>query len=86
MKDEFANQVSSLTSPFNYCDQVIPSDTEDLPYASRSLYIGVSGDIRVTTIGGTTVTFRSHPVGYMPGRIRRVHATGTTAADIVAVW
>lgn len=86
MKDDFANQVSSLTSPFNYADQVIPSDTVDLPYVSRSLYIGVAGDIRVTTVGGSIVTFRGHPVGYMPGRVRRVHATGTTAADIVAVW
>ncbi|MEM9049219.1 MAG: hypothetical protein AAGC92_10905 [Pseudomonadota bacterium] len=86
MKDDFANQVSSLTSPFNFCDPVIPDDAVDLPYVTRSLFIGVAGDIRVSTVGGTIVTFRNHPAGYMPGRIARVHATGTTAADIVAVW
>ncbi|RMF41339.1 MAG: hypothetical protein D6754_01240 [Alphaproteobacteria bacterium] len=86
MKDNFANQVASLTSPFYHADPVVPNDGIDLPYVTRSLYVGVAGDIRITTAGGTIVTFRNHPVGYMPGRITRVHATGTTAADIVAVW
>lgn len=86
MKDDYANQVSSLTSPFNFCDPVIPDDDNDLSYVSRSLFIGVSGDVRVTTVGGTIVTFRNHPSGYMPGRIARVHQTGTSATDIVALW
>ncbi|QDL91286.1 hypothetical protein FDP22_05500 [Paroceanicella profunda] len=86
MKDIFANQTSSLTSPFGFAEAVITSDSLDLPYASRALYIGVTGDIKVTTLGGTVVTFRNHPVGYLPARVSRVHATGTTAAEIIAVW
>lgn len=86
MKDIFSNQGSSLTSPFTHAEPVVPSDSADLPYASRSLYIGTPGHVRVTTLGNTIVTFRDHPAGYMPARVKRVHATGTTAADIVAVW
>jgi hypothetical protein len=86
VKDVFSNQSASLTSPFCFAEPVVPSDIVDLPYVSRSLFIGTAGDIRVTTLGGTIVTFRDHPAGYMPARVTRVHATQTTATDIVAVW
>jgi hypothetical protein len=86
VKDLFANQGTSLTSPFAHAEPVVPSDTVDLPFVSRALFIGTGGDIRVTTLGDTIVTFRNHPAGYMPARIVRVHASATTAADIVAVW
>ncbi|HEU0223730.1 MAG TPA: hypothetical protein VFR34_16175 [Paracoccaceae bacterium] len=86
VKDAFANQGSSLTSPFTHAEPVVPSDAVDLPYASRALYVGSQGDVRVTTLGGTIVTFRDHPAGYMPARVARVHATGTSATDIVALW
>lgn len=86
MKDLFSSQGVSLTSPFTFADPVVPSDSVDLPYATRAIYVGVAGDIRVTTLGGTIVTFRNHPVGYMPGRVARVHLTGTSAAQIIAVW
>lgn len=86
MKDIFANQTTSLTSPFTYAEPVAPSNTSDLPYASRALYVGVAGDVKVTTVNGSVVTFTNHPVGYLPARVARVHLTGTTAAEIIAVW
>jgi hypothetical protein len=85
-KDTFANQGSSLTSPFTHGDAVVPSDTVDLPYVTRAIYIGTPGDIRVTTVGDTIITLRNHPVGYLPGRVTRVHQSGTTASQIVALW
>lgn len=79
---------------------VSPSDTNDLtnvsgdadPTYAKALYIGVTGDVTVITAGdtsanlaGKSVTFKAHPVGYMPVQVRRVLNTGTTATNIVAL-
>ena len=66
---------------------VTPSDSADLTYTSRGVYAGAAGgDLRVTLLGGDTVTF----VGLAGGVIHpicatRVWSTGTTATNIVAV-
>lgn len=61
---------------------ITPSDTVDIVKAGSPLYIGVTGDVKVTTMMGTDVTFTAHPVGYMPVLVRRVWDTGTTATNI----
>ena len=73
---------------------VTPSDTVDIPNIAGPdiqnegcvLYIGTSGDIKVTTVAGNDVTFVAHPAGYMPVQVKRVWATGTSASDILALW
>lgn len=51
------------------------------------LYVGVGGDIKVTTSGGSTLTFKNVQDGtFMPISVQRVWATDTTATDIVALW
>lgn len=50
------------------------------------LYVGETGDIKVTTIGGSTVTFKAMPVGFVPVQVKKVWATDTTAKDIIALW
>lgn len=86
---EFNNSHSGRTLPleagFTRGESVTPNDSADLSNVSR-LYIGVSGDVKVDTIGGSTITFKNHPVGYMPGFVKRVYATGTTASQILALW
>lgn len=63
---------------------VTPSDTVNLAVAGQ-LYIGVTGDVKVTTIGGTDVVFKAVPVGWLGViRVLRVWSTGTTATNIVA--
>ena len=47
---------------------------------------GWARDVAVTMVGGATVTLKGAPVGILPLRVARVLATGTTAADLVAVW
>lgn len=64
---------------------VTPSDSADLTYVSRGLYVGGQGDVSVVTRGGQTVTFVG-AVGLLPVRVSRVRATGTTATDIVTLW
>ena len=86
MPDIFEDRSSGLESPAYQAADVTPSDVTDLTTDARALYVGTSGDVRVTTSGGDTVTFRNVPVGVLPVRIRRVYAVGTTATDMVAVW
>ena len=86
MPDIFEDRSSGLESPAYNAAAVTPDDGTDLPFASRALYLGTGGDLRLTTAGGDTVTFRNAAPGILPIRAERVHATGTTAADIVAIW
>lgn len=86
MPDLFADRSSGLESPGTAAAEVVPNDATDLPICSRALWVGTPGDLRITTVGGSTVTLKGVPAGIIPIRACRVHATGTSAADIVAVW
>lgn len=50
------------------------------------LYIGSTGDLKVVTIAGQTVTFKSVPVGFFPVQVKKVFKTGSNAGDIIALW
>jgi hypothetical protein len=65
---------------------VVPNDAADLPNFSRMLYVGVSGHVKVTTLNGDVVEFKNVPTGILMVQARRVWATGTVAADILALW
>ena len=65
---------------------VTPSDSEDLAAVARALYVGTTGNVRLTTHSGRTVTFTSVPVGILPVGASRVWSTGTTASNIIALW
>lgn len=87
MEDEFSYHRAGLTSPAEGGAAVTPSDSEDLPTASRALYIGGAGNVAVVTVGGDTVTFVGlASASILPVRVARVLATGTTATNIVALW
>lgn len=65
---------------------VVTSDTVALTTPAKALYIGVTGDVKVTTVGGSTLTFKAHPVGYLLAQVALVFATGTTATNILALY
>lgn len=75
---------------------VTPSDTTDLSLsggnfnntASGALpFIGTAGNIKVTMLGGQTVTFLNIADGtFLPIQVTRIWATGTTATDILALF
>ena len=73
------------TNPFTKIYDVTPSDSVDLDPPARSLFLGTAGDIKITTVEGTTATMVNHPAGYLVGEVTRVWATGTTADDINAL-
>jgi len=72
---------------------VTPSDTVNIPAVTGGtnngcvLYVGGTGTLKVTTIGGDDVTFTGVPAGtFIPVHVVRVWATGTSATSIVALW
>ena len=73
------------SEPAHHAVAVVPSDTIDLPAASTFIYVGVSGNVKVTMLGGEILTFANVPVGWHPIRVTRVW-TSTTATNIIAVW
>ena len=88
---------------------VVPSDTVVIPSPGGGagvnngcvLYIGVAGDLKVTTSGNDDVTFKLRaesghadddvtfknvPVGFFPVNVLKVWATGTVASEVIALW
>jgi len=75
-------------------ESVTPSDTANIPSPGGGdgenngcvLYIGVTGDLKVTTAGKDDVTFKNVPVGFFPVQVLKVWSTGTAASEIIALW
>ena len=62
--------------------EVTPSNTQNLEQPG-TLYIGTGGNVKVTTIGGTTLIYYNVPDGFMlPVAVKRVWEDGTTATNI----
>ena len=82
-----AKRTNDPAMPATRAIAVTPSDATDLEAATRGLYIGTAGALKVITAGGDTVTLAAVPAGsILPLSVTRVLATGTDADDIVALW
>jgi hypothetical protein len=88
MPDTFANHGAGLESPAFDAAAVTPHDTNDLTFTARALYVGTGGDVAAILKGdAAAVTFKNVPAGsILPVAAKRVLATGTTAANILALW
>jgi hypothetical protein len=65
---------------------VTPSDTVDLAFTTRAIYVGGAGTLTVILAGGATVEFLAVPAGtWLWIAATRVKATGTSATSIVAL-
>lgn len=86
MKDEFESYTTNLTSPARDAVAITPDDTTDLGSVTRGIYVGSAGNLQVQMASGTVVTFENVLAGAVyPIRAARVMATGTTAANLVAL-
>jgi len=89
---------SGNTAPCQDAETAVQSDTTNLatlasggvpskPYCYRALYVGGAGDVKVVTVGGSTITFSSVPAGtILPVAVVRVFSAGTTATSLVGMW
>lgn len=55
-------------------------------YKHCFVYVGVTGDVKVTTVQGKDVTFTAVPAGFiLPVVVKRVFNTGTTATNMLGI-
>ena len=90
MTDGFSDYADSAGAPARHVVAITPSDTTDLTDTPKGIYIGSGGDLALIAAGAPAgspaVVFRNLPSGaLLPVRTRRVAATGTTAADLLAL-
>ncbi|NQX94812.1 MAG: hypothetical protein HRT64_07845 [Erythrobacter sp.] len=85
--DPFSNTLESVVAPASDCFAITPHDTDDLPKATKALFIGVGGDVVLQPVSGSgDITFRNLPDGsVLDVRVRAIRATGTTAANLVGL-
>lgn len=73
--------------PARHAAAVTPHDTNELTNVTRAIYVGGSGNVKVTTIGGETATFTAVPAGaVLPIAAKIIWSTGTTATSMLALW
>ena len=86
-QDPFARTTDSPMAPAEDCFAITPSDTLDLPRATKAIYVGLSGDVALIPVRGTLpVVFKKVNAGtILDVRVRAIRITGTTAGDLVGL-
>lgn len=82
-------EVNDVSATSKGAFAIVPSDTQNLPWQSRAVYVGTGGVIRCTfrdndpasqVVDLVVKQGEYHPVG-----LKRVFATGTTASGLVGL-
>lgn len=79
---------SALDSPPTKAFAITPSDTDELTYVVRGIYVGGAGNLKVMFRDDTVaVTFVGLTAGStVAGRIKQVLSTGTTATNLIGAY
>jgi hypothetical protein len=87
-EDRYKLAPTDMGSPATQAVAVTPDNTTDLATGvTRALYVGGAGNLVVTMANGVDATFTGVAAGtYLPVRVGRVKATGTTATAILALY
>jgi hypothetical protein len=68
-------------------EAVSTSDVNFLTTATRGLWVGGAGNVKVLMLGGDIVTFQGVAAGtLLPIRVTRVYSTDTTATLMVGLY
>lgn len=82
-------QIPFQTTPDSVAQQCIaitPADSDLAGGSVRALYVGGSGNVKITDPQGNAVTFVGAVAGtILPVMAKRVWATGTTATNIIGL-
>lgn len=71
--------------PATNAEEITANDGTTLD-ETRAIYVGTSGDVKVDTADGDTVTFKNVVGGsILPIAVTKVYSTGTTASDFVGM-
>lgn len=87
MQDRFRNHADSPMAPASNAFAITPSDSEQLPLATKAIYVGGGGDITLRPLNADAdVLFAAFPAGgILDVRTSAIRATGTTATGIVGL-
>ena len=64
---------------------ITPDDTDALQSECRAVYVGVTGNLAVKHVDGSSATYTSVAVGVFPVQVTHVLSTGTTATGLVGM-
>lgn len=84
--DKFKTFARGMNAPASDAFDIVPDDGQDLPFVTRGLYVGGTGNVRLVTLEGSTTTFKNLSAGtVLPVSASRVLATGTTVSDLIGL-
>ena len=84
--DNFSRQQTLTGDPATNAVLITPDDATDLVSVSRAVYVGTTGNMKVTMQDSGTVLFTGIPAGtVLPIRVTRIWSTTTTASTIIAL-
>jgi hypothetical protein len=76
-----------LGQPAVHAFVVAPSDSEEVTYVTRAVFVGGAGNMAVVMFGGETVTFSGILAGTtLPIRVKKVLTTETTATLMLGLF
>ena len=86
-EDPYQGSVANPMSPAETCFAITPHDSDDLPRATKAIYVGQGGNLCVRPVrNDADVTFVNVPDGaILDLRLRAVRLTGTTASGLVGL-
>ena len=85
--DPFSTTSDSLIAPARTAFNLVASDTDDLPHATKAVYVGTGGDIVMRAIGSDTDVALLNVVtgSVLAIRIKAIRITGTTAQNLIGL-
>ena len=87
MTEKYEGRADNAAAPARRGFAITASDASDLTAETRAIYVGSAGDLVAVLSSGDEVTFTGLAGGtVLPVRVRRVKATGTTAAQLVGLY
>ena len=88
MADQFANAADQVSAPATRAVSVTPHDSNALADIPKALFIGTGGTIVMRGANDSADrSWKNVPSGsVLPFRAQYVRATGTTAADLLALY
>ncbi len=85
--DDYSTYGVAPGGAYRHAAAVTPSDTVALTDVSRALFVGGAGTLTAIMQDGSTCLFIGVTAGsILPIQASQVNATGTTCANIVAMW
>ena len=85
--DAFTLHAASATDPARQAFPIVPHDNDDLTVLPRAIYVGTGGTIILRAVDSASdVVLKNVASGQLVDiRASFIRATGTTAADLVAL-